>query len=122
VQRPYRTDRTATTTAGYQAEPTITGLSNGGFVLGWLDDGVPGIDTIKAQIFGFNDHAPVITTATTQTVTENIKFVGALTSTDVDSVGTNPAIFSITGGSDAALFHVVTAADGSHGRFHPRAA
>ena len=60
-----------------------------------------------------NDNAPVITTAATQTVAENTKFVAALTSTDVDMVGTNPAMFSITGGADAALFQVVTAADGS---------
>src|SRR5262245_28796063 len=43
----------------------------------------------------------------------NQAFVAALTSTDADIVGTNPAIFSITGGANAASFHVVTAADGS---------
>ena len=54
-----------------------------------------------------NDHAPVITTAPTQTVAENTTFVAALTSTDVDAVGINPAQFSITGGTDAALFDIV---------------
>ena len=39
---------------------------------------------------------------------ENTKGIAELTST-----GTNPAIFSITGGADAALFQLVTAADGS---------
>jgi Ca2+-binding RTX toxin-like protein len=34
--------------------------------------------------------------------------VTALTSTDVDTVGTNPAVFSIIGGADAALFDVVS--------------
>ena len=60
-----------------------------------------------------NDVAPVITTAASATVAENTAFVAALTSTDVDTVGTNPARFSITGGADAARFIVVTAADGS---------
>ena len=54
-----------------------------------------------------NDHAAVITTAPTQTLAENTTFVAALTSTDVDAVGINPATFSITGGADAALFDIV---------------
>ena len=53
-----------------------------------------------------NENAPVITTAATQTVAENTTIVAALTSTDVDTVGTNPAKFSITGGPDASLFTI----------------
>ena len=37
---------------------------------------------------------------------EHSTFVAALTSTDVDTVGTNPAAFSIIGGSDAAKFTI----------------
>jgi hypothetical protein len=40
-------------------------------------------------------------------VAENTTFVTALTSTDVDAVGINPAQFSITGGADADLFDIV---------------
>ena len=69
--------------------------------------------TITVNLTDVNDNAPVITTATTQSVAENSTFVAALTSTDADTVGTSTATFSITGGSDAALFQVVTAADGS---------
>jgi YVTN family beta-propeller protein len=54
-----------------------------------------------------NDDAPVITTAPTQSVAENSTFVAALTSTDADIVGVNPAIFTITGGADADLFAIV---------------
>ena len=53
-----------------------------------------------------NDHAPVITTAATANVVEHTTFVAALASTDADTVGTNPAVFSITGGADAALFAI----------------
>jgi Peptidase M10 serralysin C terminal/RTX calcium-binding nonapeptide repeat (4 copies) len=104
------------TIAGTQWLPSITGLNNGGFVVTWTDDSGQGGDSsassIKAQIFGTNDNAPVITTAGTQTVAENTKVVTALTSTDADAVA-SPAVFSITGGADAALFQVLTAADGS---------
>jgi hypothetical protein len=54
-----------------------------------------------------NDNPPVIITAAAQNVNENVAFSVPLTSTDVDTVGTNPASFSITGGSDAALFSIV---------------
>ena len=54
-----------------------------------------------------NDNAPVITTAVAQNVNENAAFSVPLTSTDVDTVGSNPATFSITGGADAALFSIV---------------
>ena len=71
------------------------------------------VDLVPINVTDVNDNGPVITTAGTQTVAENQTLVAALTSTDVDAIGTNPAIFSITGGADAALFQVVTAADGS---------
>ncbi|ACF43009.1 Cadherin [Pelodictyon phaeoclathratiforme BU-1] len=64
--------------------------------------------TITVGITDVNDVTPVITTAAAQTVAENTTLVAALTSTDVDTAGTNPAIFSITGGTDAALFEIVS--------------
>ena len=79
------------------------GLANG--------DGVSTGDNMVGYFVEFtivsNDHAPVITTALTQTVAENTTFVAALTSTDVDAVGINPAQFSITGSADADLFDIV---------------
>ncbi len=63
--------------------------------------------TITLAVADINDNAPVITTATTQAVTEDTSFVAALTTTDVDTVGANPASFSITGGADAARFDIV---------------
>jgi hypothetical protein len=54
-----------------------------------------------------NDNTPVITTSATQSVAENTALVAALTATDADSVGTNPALFTITGGTDVALFEIV---------------
>ena len=63
--------------------------------------------TITVNLTDLNDNAPVITTAAIQSVAENSTVVAALTSTDADTVGTNPATFTITGGADAALFDVV---------------
>ena len=63
--------------------------------------------TITVNVTDANDNAPVVATAATQTVAENTTVVAALTSTDADTVGTNPATFSITGGPNAALFNVV---------------
>jgi len=54
-----------------------------------------------------NDVAPEITTEAALSVAENTLVVAALTSTDADTVGNNPAEFSITGGPDAAIFDVV---------------
>ena len=59
------------------------------------------------QVADANDIAPVITTSSNQSVAENSTFVAALASTDADTVGTNPAAFTITGGADAALFDIV---------------
>jgi len=63
--------------------------------------------TITVDLSDINDNAPVIKTGATQTVVENTTFVAALTSTDSDTVGTNPALFSISGGADAARFNIV---------------
>ena len=61
---------------------------------------------ITVNLTDKNDNAPVITTGATQSVAENETFVAALTSTDADTVGTNPASFTITGGTDQALFGI----------------
>jgi hypothetical protein len=53
-----------------------------------------------------NDNAPVITTSSSQLIVENSTIVAALTSIDADTVGINPATFSITGGADAARFTI----------------
>src|SRR5206468_69622 len=50
--------------------------------------------------------APVFTSSATPNVAENTTAVVALTTTDADTVGTNPANFSITGGADQALFTI----------------
>src|SRR4029078_10294645 len=63
--------------------------------------------TITVNVTDTNDNAPVITTNATLSVVTNTTLVAALTSTDADNVGTNPASFSITGGADSALFNVV---------------
>ena len=63
--------------------------------------------TITVNVTDANDNAPVITTAAVQSMPENQTIVTALTATDADTVGTSPAVFSITGGANAALFNVV---------------
>jgi Ca2+-binding RTX toxin-like protein len=71
-------------------------------------DGVNSVNkTLTVNVTDVNDNAPVITTAATQLVLENTTLVAALTSTDVDTVGISPAVFSITGGADAAKFTIV---------------
>ena len=62
--------------------------------------------TITINVADVNDNAPVITTAAAISRTENTTVVAALASTDADTVGTNPAVFSITGGVDAARFAI----------------
>ena len=62
--------------------------------------------TITVNLTDQNDNAPVITTGATQSVAENTTLVAALTATDADTVGTNPATFTITGGADQALFGI----------------
>ena len=62
---------------------------------------------LTVNLTDVNDNAPVITTASPQSVAENTTLVAALTATDADTVGTIPATFTITGGADAALFEIV---------------
>ncbi|MEJ0075774.1 MAG: cadherin domain-containing protein [Alphaproteobacteria bacterium] len=58
-----------------------------------------------------NDNAPAFTSSATPSVAENTTAVVDLTTTDADTVGTNPPTFTITGGADQALF---TIAGGNH--------
>ena len=58
--------------------------------------------TITVNVTDVNDNAPVITTGGTQSVAENGTLVALLASTDADTVGTNPATFTVSGGVDAA--------------------
>ena len=72
-------------------------------------DGVPGHDKVQSltvSLTDVNDNAPVFTSSATPSVAENSTAVVTLTTTDADTVGTNPASFSITGGADAALFTI----------------
>ena len=62
--------------------------------------------TITVNLTDVNDSAAVISTAASASVAENTTLVAALISSDADSVGTNPAAFSISGGADAALFSI----------------
>ena len=71
------------------------------------DNGTPSLadlQTLTVNVGDVNDNAPVITTAASQAIPENTPLVAALTSTDADTVGTKPAVFSITGGADAGKF------------------
>ncbi len=54
-----------------------------------------------------NDNAPVITSPAATSIAENGTVVMLLTSTDPDLTGTNPAVFTISGGADQALFTIV---------------
>src|SRR5207248_1087455 len=100
-----------TATLDWQYPRDITNLPNGNFVITWQDESGQGGDSsgssIKAQMFGMNVNAPIITTGAMQVMPENTNVVAPLTSTDVDTVGINSATFSITGGADAALFDIV---------------
>jgi Ca2+-binding RTX toxin-like protein len=92
-----------TVTVDAQNASGVTALSHGGFAVAWQDNS--GGD-IKAQVFSVND-APTITTEADQNVAENSTFVAVLSAADDDPVGTHPATFTITGGSDASLFEIV---------------
>ena len=74
-----------------------------------VSDGPALSDTVEVTINvgDVNDNAPTITTNASQSVAENTTTVAALTSTDPDTVGTNPATFTITGGADQAKFAIV---------------
>ena len=62
--------------------------------------------TLTINVTDLNDNAPVITTSSVQTVNENTAFNLALTATEVDTVGTSPPAFTVTGGADQALFSI----------------
>ncbi len=62
--------------------------------------------TITVTLTDVNDNAPVISTSASQSVAEGMTQVALLTSTDLDSVGINPATFTITGGADMSLFGI----------------
>ena len=72
-------------------------------------DGIQAHNTVQSltvSLTDVNDNAPVFTSTATPSVAENSTAVVTLTTTDADTVGTNPATFSITGGADAALFTI----------------
>jgi len=73
------------------------------------DNGVPtmhDIQTITVNVQDVNDIAPTFTSNATPTVIENSTAVVDLATTDADTVGTNPATFSINAGLDGALFTI----------------
>src|SRR6185436_4452920 len=87
--------------------PADTGANNVYDIVVHANDG--GFDTAQAvaiTVTDVNDNAPVYTSTATPSVAENSTAVVTLTTTDADTVGTNPATFSITGGADAALFTI----------------
>jgi VCBS repeat-containing protein len=64
------------------------------------------VQNLTVTLTDANDNLPVFTSSATPNVAENTTAVVALTTTDADTVGTNPATFSITGGADSALFTI----------------
>ena len=87
----------ANTDNDYVVEVTVTDL-----------DGNTDVQTITVTIDDDNDNAPVFTTTATQSVAEAVDTVTVLATTDIDTVGTNPPTFTISGGVDAADFILVT--------------
>ena len=104
--------------AGNKASYHYEQNADGSWTVADLRSGNPdGVDTLKGiRFLSFtdatvdltdqNDNAPVITTGAIQSVAENTTLVAALTASDADTVGTNPATFTITGGADQALFGI----------------
>jgi Ca2+-binding RTX toxin-like protein len=90
--------------------PTDAGGNNIYDIVVNVTDGVNAIATkaVAIAVTDVNDAAPVITTAATQSIREDTKFVAALTSTDVDTVGSNPPAFAISGGADLDKFAIVS--------------
>ena len=84
----------------------VTGPGTTLFIKATSSDGSSAVASFNVTLNDLNDNAAVITTATSQTIAENTRLVTALTSTDADTVGQNPALFSIAGGADAALFDI----------------
>ena len=84
----------------------LTGINDYGQIVGnYIDDAGVYHGFLADPII--NDTAPVITTAAEHNISENTTIVAALTSNDADTVGINPATFTISGGTDAALFDLV---------------
>lgn len=103
-------------TGGNQAEPAIAGLADGTYVISWSDANGTGADDdeVKARIFT-NDppepnERPIIvsdgggTSSTGVRVREGESAVTVVAATDDGRPG--PVLYSITGGSDAALFSI----------------
>jgi VCBS repeat-containing protein len=70
------------------------------------DGSLSDIQTLVVHVTDVNDNAPVITTATSQSVAENHTLVTHLSAFDVDSVG-GPTVFSIADGLDGSKFEIV---------------
>jgi hypothetical protein len=64
--------------------------------------------SLSVTLIDQNDNAPVFTSNATPSIAENTTAVVSLTTTDVDTVGTTPPTFTITGGADAGLFSIVS--------------
>jgi Ca2+-binding RTX toxin-like protein len=100
-----------TLTAGDEQSPVVTDLINGDFVISWSDvsPNVPGLEIdSKAQIFHINND-PIIRSggggaSTTVISVENIAETSKIAATDADPDTT--LTYSITGGTDAALFQI----------------
>lgn len=98
--------------ASSQVEPTVTGLSDGGFVVSWrTDDSAQdgSGSAIKARIFSPVNEVPVITSdgggdEATIVVAEGTMAVTEVMANDQDA-GTTPS-YAIDGGDDAALFEI----------------
>jgi hypothetical protein len=63
---------------------------------------------VAITVVDLNDTAPVFTSAATKTVNENQTAIMTVTTSDADTVGTNPATFTITGGADQTLFDITS--------------
>lgn len=101
-----------TNTGNNQNLPSITALSNGGFVVAWGDEshtlGDSSDSSVKAQMFGWGSY-PVITSngggyLGSVSIKENTTAVTKVTATDSDP-GTT-LTYSIAGGADGALFKI----------------
>ena len=64
------------------------------------------VQNLTVTLTDANDNAPVFTSSATPSVAENSTDVVLLSTTDADTVGTNPPTFSVTGGADGGLFTI----------------
>ncbi|WP_424930769.1 cadherin domain-containing protein, partial [Amaricoccus tamworthensis] len=97
-----------------QYSPTITALSDGGFVVSWYsNDGVDDTSSsgIKAQIYEVvpGNTAPTITSLDTVSIDENTTDVMDVEATDDTDTEGSGLTYALTGGADAALFDIDTA-------------